>query len=157
MCDFIGRHSIGQRRFDMGIHIGRVFVKKVGGKIPRRTLSNLQYVLVIEAQADKALATRSVGGLPEPYRLFCRAVDLTEGGDSPAPMSFNVLEQFDNTYGWIDTGESLEAQKEYLIGHTDAPISSDLKYHLFKCYVTLYTLIPPTDADGAESDVFLLT
>jgi len=140
----------------MGIQIVRVFVKKVGGKLPRRTLSSLQYVLVIEVQADKALAISRADGFPQPYRLVCRAVDLTKGGDSPTPMSFNVLEQFDNTFGWTDTGESLEAQKEYLIGHTDAPISSDLKYHLFKYYVTLYTLIPPTDADGAESDVFLL-
>jgi hypothetical protein len=134
-----------------------VFVKKVGGKIPRRTLSNLQYVLVIEARADKALATSSVGGFPQPYRLSCRAIDLMGGGDSPAPMSFNVLGQFDNTFGWINTGDDLEAQKEYLIGNTDATISSDLKYHLFKYYVTLYTLIPPTAAGGAESDVFLLT
>jgi hypothetical protein len=141
----------------MGIQIGRVFVKKVGGKIPRRTLSNLQYVLVIEAQADKALATRSTGGLPEPYRLLCRAVDLTTGDDSPAPMSFNVLGQFDNTFGWNDTGDDLEAQKEYIIGQTGIPILPHLKYHLFKYYVTLYTLIPPTDAAGAESDVFLLT
>ena len=117
-----------------------------------------EYVLVIEVQANKALATRSADGFPEPYRLSCRAVDLTEGGDSPPPMSFNVLEQFDNTFGWTDAGEELEAQKEYLIGHANAaPIPPNLKYHLFKYYVTLYTLIPPTDADGAESAVFLLT
>jgi hypothetical protein len=145
----------------MSIQVQRVFVRDTtanGGQLAQHSPGNQTYDLVIEVAA-------SPGDNGNQYQLTAQVASLTAPPPPPAlPGAMTMMSGQVTTVGTnkvagqdSDTWTTIAGSRiEGVLVRDVPPLVAAVKDRLFKYFVILRNINAPFDADGAESNTFIL-